>query len=127
MYRKNSKYSKNNKFSKDCKLNCSKTLLQIFVALLEKIGLIEIACRNLVCKSAKIAKVTTNFIAPKNTQITIARIARITTYIYSKQIRLIKEKGIEGPKKEVGKFRKKRKTNKNILIFYCNNKNNIKR
>ena len=81
MYRKNSKYSKNNKFSKDCKLNCSKTLLQIFVAVLEKIGLIEIACRNLVCKSAKIAKVTRNFIAPKNTQITIARIARITTYI----------------------------------------------
>ena len=61
--------------------NCSKTLLQIFVAILEKIGLIEIACRNLVFKSAKIAKVTRNFVAPKNTQITIARIARITTYI----------------------------------------------
>ena len=61
--------------------NCSKTLLQIFVAILEKIGLIEIACRNLVFKSAKIAKVTVKFIAPKNTQITIARIARITTYI----------------------------------------------
>ena len=60
--------------------NCSKTLLQIFVAILEKIGLIEIACRNLVFKSAKIAKVTRNFVAPKNTQITIARIARITTY-----------------------------------------------
>ena len=54
------------------------TLLQIFVAILEKIGLIEIACRNLVFKSAKIAKVTRNFIAPKNTQITIARIRRIT-------------------------------------------------
>ena len=50
MYRKNSKYSKNNKFSKE-------TLLQIFVAILEKIGLIEIACRNLVFKSSKIAKV----------------------------------------------------------------------
>ena len=61
--------------------NCSKTLVQIFVAILEKISLIEIACRNLVFKSAKIAKVTRNFIAPKNTQITIARIARITTYI----------------------------------------------
>ena len=60
--------------------NCSKTLLQIFVAILEKIGLIEIACRNLVFKSSKIAKVTRNFIAPKNTQLTIARIARITTY-----------------------------------------------
>ena len=57
--------------------NCSKTLVQIFVAILEKISLIEIACRNL----AKIAKVTRNCIAPKNTQITIARIARITTYI----------------------------------------------
>ena len=32
MYRKNSKYSKNNKFSKE-------TLLQIFVGILEKIGL----------------------------------------------------------------------------------------
>ena len=61
--------------------NCSKTLLQIFVPILEKIGLTEIACRNLVFKSSKIAKVTRNFIAPKNTQITIARIARITTYI----------------------------------------------
>ena len=61
--------------------NCSKTLLQILVAILEKIGLIEIACRNLVFKSAKIAKVTRNFIAPKNTQIPIARIARITMYI----------------------------------------------
>ena len=37
--------------------NCSKTLLQIFVTILEKIGLIEIACRNLVFKSSKIAKV----------------------------------------------------------------------
>ena len=45
--------------------NCSKTLLQIFVAILAKISLIEIACRNLVFKSAKIAKVTRNFIAPK--------------------------------------------------------------
>ena len=45
--------------------NCSKTLLQIFVAILAKICLIEIACRNLVFKSAKIAKVTSNFIAPK--------------------------------------------------------------
>ena len=61
--------------------NCSKTLLQIFVPILEKIGLTEIACRNLVFKSSKIAKVTRNFIAPKNTQLTIARIARITTYI----------------------------------------------
>ena len=60
--------------------NCSKALLQILVTILEKIGLIEIACRNLVFKSAKIAKVTRNFVAPKNTQITIARIARITTY-----------------------------------------------
>ena len=34
------------------------------------------------------------------------------------------EKGIEDPKKEVGEFRKNRKTNKNnILIFHCNNKN----
>ena len=90
--------------------NCSKTLLQIFVAILEKIGLIEIACRNLVFKSAKIAKVTRNFVAPKNTQITIARIARITTYI-AKDL-TYKEKGIEGPKNEVGKFRKNRKTNK---------------
>ena len=61
--------------------NCSKTLHQIFVAILEKIGLIEIACRNLLFKSSKIAKVTRNFIAPKNTQIPIARIARITMYI----------------------------------------------
>ena len=61
--------------------NCSKTLLRIFVAILEKIGSIEIACIKLVFKSAKIAKVTRNFIAPKNTQIPIARIARITTYI----------------------------------------------
>ena len=106
--------------------NCSKTLLQIFVAILEKIGLIEIACRNLVFKSTKIAKVTRNFIAPKNTQITIARIARITTYIQQTDS-TYKEKDIEGPKKEVGNFRKNRKTNKNILIFYCNNKNNIKR
>ena len=45
--------------------NCSKTFLQIFVAILAKICLIEIACRNLVFKSAKIAKVTRNFIAPK--------------------------------------------------------------
>ena len=45
--------------------NCSKTLLQILVAILAKICLIEIACRNLVFKSAKIAKVTRNFIAPK--------------------------------------------------------------
>ena len=35
--------------------NCSKTLLQIFVAILAEICLIEIACRNLVFKSAKIA------------------------------------------------------------------------
>ena len=77
MYRKNSKYSKNNKFNKDCKLKlCYKFLL---VAILEKIGLIEIACRNLVFKSSKIAKVTRNFIAPKNTQITIARITREST------------------------------------------------
>ena len=61
--------------------NCSKTLLQILVAILEKMGSIEIACRNLVFKSSKIAKVTRNFIAPKNTQIPIARIARITMYI----------------------------------------------
>ena len=61
--------------------NCRKTLLQIFVAILEKIGLIEIAWRNLVFESSKIAKVTRNFIAPKNTEITIARIARITMYI----------------------------------------------
>ena len=60
--------------------NCSKTLLQIFVAILGKICLIETACRNLrylsqLLKSAKIAKVTRNFIAPKkNTQITIANI-----------------------------------------------------
>ena len=52
--------------------NCRKTFLQIFVAVLAKICLIEIACRNLVFKSAKIAKVKRNFIAPKNTQITIA-------------------------------------------------------
>ena len=37
---------------------------QIFVAILTKICLIEIACRNLK-KSAKIAKVTGNFIATK--------------------------------------------------------------
>ena len=96
--------------------NCSKTLLQIFVAILEKIGLIEIACRNLVFKSAKIAKVTRNFIAPKNTQITIARIARITTYIQQTDL-TYKEKGIEGPKKEVGKFRKNRKTEQEYINF----------
>ena len=45
--------------------NCSKTLLQMFVAILAKIDLIEIACKNLVFKSAKIAKVKRNFIAPK--------------------------------------------------------------
>ena len=61
--------------------NVAKLSYKFLSQFLEKIGLIEIACRNLVFKSAKIAKVTRNFIAPKNTQITIARIARITTYI----------------------------------------------
>ena len=79
MDRKNSKYSKNNRFNKDCKLQ--QNFARIFVAILEKIGSIEIACIKLVFKSAKIAKVTRNFIAPKNTQIPIARIARITMYI----------------------------------------------
>ena len=37
----------------------------MFVAILAKIDLIEIACKNLVFKSAKIAKVKRNFIAPK--------------------------------------------------------------
>ena len=63
-YRKNRKYSK--KITNSTRIaNFSKTLLQIFVAILAKICLIEIACRNLVFKSAKIAKVTRNFIAPK--------------------------------------------------------------
>ena len=87
--------------------NCRKTLLQIFVAILEKIGLIEIACRNLVFKSSKIAKVTRNFIAPKNTQITIARIARIyIANVYSKQIRLIKKKVLKALKKKLANFAK---------------------
>ena len=51
---------------------------QVFVAILAKIWLIEIACRNKK-KSAKIAKVTKKFhCTKKNTQITIARISRIT-------------------------------------------------
>ena len=37
----------------------------MFVAILAKIDLIEIACKNLVFKSAKIAEVKRNFIAPK--------------------------------------------------------------
>ena len=37
----------------------------MFIAILAKIDLIEIAGKNLVFKSAKIAKVTRNFIAPK--------------------------------------------------------------
>ena len=45
--------------------NCSKTLLLMFVAILAKIHLIEIAGKNLVFKSAKIAKVTRTLIAPK--------------------------------------------------------------
>ena len=53
MYRKNRKYSKITNSTRIA--NCSKTLLQIFVAILAKICLIEIACRNLVFKSAKIA------------------------------------------------------------------------
>ena len=60
---KNHKYSKNNKFNKDSKLQ--QNFAKILVAILAKICLIEIACRNLVFKSAKIAKVTRNFIAPK--------------------------------------------------------------
>ena len=50
-----------------------------------------------------------------NTLINIARItkkAKVSTY---------NEKGKEGPKREVGKFCKNKKTNKN---FYCNNNNN---
>ena len=63
MYRKNSNYSKNNKFIRIA--NRSKFFSsQIFVAILAKIWLIEIACRNKK-KSAKIAKVTRNFIATK--------------------------------------------------------------
>ena len=55
---------------------------------LAKICFIEIACRNLK-KSAKIAKVTGNFIATtKNNLINIARKFRLTLY---------KEKGKEGP------------------------------
>ena len=96
--------------------NCRKTLLQIFVAILEKIGLIEIACRNLVFKSSKIAKVTRNFIAPKNTQITIARIARIyIANVYSKQIRLIKKKVLKALKKKLANFAKIEKLSR---IYY---------
>ena len=64
MYRKNSKYSKNNKFNKDCKLqqNFATNVCRTFS---KNKDLIEIACKNLVFKSTKIAKVTRNFIAPK--------------------------------------------------------------
>ena len=85
--------------------NCSKTLLQIFVAILEKIGLIEIACRNLVFKSSKIAKVTRNFIAPKNTQLNYRKNSK-NNNVYSKQIRLIKKKVLKPLKKKLANLAK---------------------
>ena len=58
-------YGKNGKYSKTRIANCSKTLLQMFIAILAKIDSIGIACKNLVFESAKIARVTRNFVAPK--------------------------------------------------------------
>ena len=58
----------------------------------------------LLKKSAKIAEVTTNFIATKkNTLINIARITK------SAKVSAYNEKGKEGPKREVGKFCKNKK------------------
>ena len=85
--------------------NCSKTLLQMFVAILANIDLIEIACKNLVFESAKIAKVTRNFIAPKNTQITYRKNSK-NNNVYSKQIRLIKKKVSKALKTKLANFAK---------------------
>ena len=85
--------------------NCGKTLLQMFVAILAKIDLIEIACKNLVFESAKIAKVTRNFITTKNTQITY-RTNRKNNNVYSKQIRLTKKKVLKTLKRKLENFAK---------------------
>ena len=85
--------------------NCSKTLLQMFVAILAKIDLIEIACKNLVSESAKIAKVTRNFITPKNTQITYRTNSK-NNNVYSKQIRLTKKKVLKTLKRKLENFAK---------------------
>ena len=88
--------------------NCSKALLQMFVAILAKIDLTEIACKNLVFESAKMAKVTRNFITPKNTQITY-RTNRKNNNVYSKQIRLTKKKVLKTLKRKLENSQKSQK------------------
>ena len=99
---KNSKYSKNNKFNKDCKLQ--QNFATNFCRNLAKICLIEIACRNLVVKSAKFAKVTRNFIAPKTPDI-----YRKNNNVHINQIRLIKKKVLKALKKKLANFAKIKK------------------
>ena len=62
MYRKNSKYSKNNKFNKDCKLQ--KNFGHKFCRNFSK-NMFNRNCLRKSQNSAKIAKVTRNFIATK--------------------------------------------------------------
>ena len=94
--------------------NCRKTLLQMFVAILAKIDLIEIACKNLVFESAKIAKVTRNFITPKNTQNTNSK----NNNVYSKQIRLTKKKVLKTLKRKLENFAKIEKLTRIIYQFF---------
>ena len=90
----------------------------MFVAILAKIDLIEIACRkNLVLESAKIAKVTRDFIAPKNTQITYRKNSK-NNNVYSKQIRLIKKKVLKTLKRKLENFPKIEKLTRIIYKFF---------
>ena len=115
MYRKNSKYSKNNKFNKDCKLQ--QNFATMFVALLAKIDFIEIACKNLVFKSANIAKVKKKFhCTKKNTQITYHKNSK-NNNVQSKQIRLTKKKVLKTLKRTLENFAKIAKVTRNQFFI----------
>ena len=77
----------------------------MFVAILAKIDLIEIACKNLVFKAAKIAKVKRNFIAPKEHPDNYRKNSK-NNNVQRKQIRLTKKKVLKALKKKLANFAK---------------------